>query len=119
MKDAKGHGSNARGAHSQGIEALGNEPPTPTIFKKDEGGVFAAFPTLAGDMDPATMTSYAHVGQHSSAHMNFVRSAKAAKPAEYASLLSELKQIGYNPKVITRMTRGHFNSRKDALKVPR
>jgi len=119
MKDAKGHGSDARGVHSHGIQKIGQpEPPTPTIFKKDRdgGGVFAAFPTLPGDDNPATMMAYAHVGQHSAAHMNYVSSAKPAKPAEYASLLSELKSIGYNPKIMQKMTQAHYQARKATLK---
>lgn len=117
MKDALGHGSNSKGVHAQGVEQIGQpEPPTPTIFKKAGGEVFAAFPTEPGTNDPATMTSYAHVGQHGSAHMSYVASAKPAKPHEYADLLAELKSIGYNPKVMSKMTQGHYEARKAALK---
>lgn len=113
MKDAKGHGSNA---HNSGIAKIGKPELTPTIFKKRDGEVFAAFPTHPGDMNPATMMSYAHVGQHSSAHMDYVAGAKPAKPHEYAPLLSELKSIGYNPKVMQKMTYAHYKAREAALK---
>lgn len=107
MKDALGHGSDTHGG----------EPETPVIYKKDgSGGVFAAFPTIAGDMDPGTMTGYAHVGQHSSYHQNYVSSAKPAKPEEYADLHSELKSIGYNLKVMRKMTREHYEERKRQLR---
>lgn len=89
---------------------------TPVIFKKENGDVFAAFPTLPGDMSPATMTCYAHIGQHSAAHMRYVSNAKPAKPAEYAELLRELVEIGYDDLVIVRrMTRAHYNARKAEL----
>jgi hypothetical protein len=73
---------------------------TPVIFKKCEGEVTAVFPTLPGDMSEYTMTCYAHVGQHGIAHEQWVRSAKPAKPSEYADLLRELRGIGYDDLVI-------------------
>lgn len=151
MKDAKGHGSNSRGAygapvvpgytskgaqllqavmaksknppivevpaHGQGVQSVGHpEPPTPVIYKKSGGEVFAAFPTLPGTMNPGTMQSYSHVGQHGSADQSYVSSAKPAKPSEYADLHSELKSIGYNPQPVRKMTQAHFAARKAALK---
>ena len=63
------------------------------IFKKHDGEVFAAFPTLLGDMSPYTMCGYAHIGQHGAYCMSYVADAKPAKPEEYAPLLAELTQI--------------------------
>lgn len=91
----------------------------PVIFKWEKGEhpqVCAFFPTLVGDMSPATMTSYAHVGQHSAACMDYVRECKPAKPHEYADLLGELKAIGYDDLVIIkRQSRAHYEERKAYL----
>jgi hypothetical protein len=92
---------------------------TPVIFKYDKGSrdVFAAFPTLAGDMNPATMTSYAHLGQHSAASMDYVAECKPAAPADYAPLLKELRAIGYDDLVIRRrMTRADFLEREKQVR---
>ncbi len=91
---------------------------TPVIFKRElEGnGVYAAFPTLPGDNSPYTMACYAHIGQHSIVCEQYVRETKSAKPVEYASLLKELRQIGYDDLVIRRrMSRADFLARKAAL----
>lgn len=73
---------------------------TPVLFRKFEGEVTAVFPTIPGDNDPLTMTCYAHIGQHGSAHEAWVRQAKPAVPTEYADLLEELQSIGYSNLVI-------------------
>jgi hypothetical protein len=78
---------------------------TPVIFrkwpKKEGGDVIALFPTLVGNMDPYTCTSYMQIGQHSSADpQEVVWATKPAKPAEYADLLEELKSIGYDDLVV-------------------
>lgn len=91
---------------------------TPVIFKKDRDGcnVFAAFPTIPGDMSPFNLAVYAHVGQHSSAGESYVSLCKAAKPDEYAALLQELRSIGYDDLVIRkRLTRSDYEARKQAL----
>lgn len=88
---------------------------TPVIFKRDsDGGVFAAFPTLAGNMNPCTMACYAHIGQHGAADADYVRNAKPATVKEYANLLSELKSIGYDDLVIRRrvMRRDYYVRRE-------
>lgn len=71
---------------------------TPVIFRAerkgvDKGEVTAVFPTLCGTCDPNTFTVYAHIGQHSSGSPEWYRETRAAKPAEYASLLRELRSI--------------------------
>lgn len=91
----------------------------PVIFKWETGDhpqVCAFFPTLPGDNDPSTMTCYAHVGQHSSADMDYVRSCRPASPEEYASLLSELQSVGYDGLVVMkRQSWKHYNARIAAL----
>lgn len=72
--------------------------PTATlavIFRKDRGknpAVTAVFPTEpAGER--GEMTCYAQVGQHSACSHQWLQTTRAAKPAEYADLLAELRQI--------------------------
>lgn len=91
------------------------EAPVPVIFKKERGGIFAAFPTLPGSLDPLTMCSYAHIGQHSSAHESYIAEAKPAHPEEYADLKRELEQIGYRLKIRRRMSQADRAKRIAAL----
>lgn len=65
----------------------------PVIFKLCAGEVTAVFPTLPGTVDPWTCTCYAHVGQHGSASIAWVRTAPPASPAQYAGLLHEVRRI--------------------------
>lgn len=90
---------------------------TPVIFKLDsDGGVFAAFPAVAGNMNPQTMACYAHVGQHGTADSGYVRDAKPAKPHEYVGLLVELRSIGYDDLVIRRrLTRADYLARRNQV----
>ncbi len=83
---------------------------TPVIFRKDKCDgrteITAVFPTI--DEGNYQVACYAHVGQHSGCTREWYNTTKAAKPAEYASLLRELQQIGYDDlKVYKRWSR-HF-----------
>ena len=70
---------------------------TKVVFKKfEDGEVIALFPQEAGDLDPRTMQSYMHVGQHSAAHEDFAQEIELASPEEYADLQAELVRIGYD-----------------------
>jgi len=92
---------------------------TPVIFKYEKGSrtqVFAVFPTLAGDDDPETMACYAHIGQHGTAHMAYVRECRPAPTSAYIPLLQELQSIGYDDLVIrSRMTYNDYRTRRDFL----
>lgn len=89
---------------------------TPVIFKKFEGEVTALFPTIPGNNSPATMTCYAHIGQHGIADQMWAALAKPARPDEYADLLEELQSIGYDDLVIRRrMSRRDYETRKAEL----
>lgn len=62
----------------------------PVIFRAERSGAFkgditAVFPTLE--------TCYAHIGQHSGYSLDWYYSTRPAKPAEYASLLAEVRSI--------------------------
>lgn len=69
---------------------------TPIEFRVDpEGEVFALFPTIPGS--PGCCTAYQHVGQHSSATYSLcIEMSRPATAKEFAPLLAELRQIGYN-----------------------
>jgi hypothetical protein len=69
----------------------------PVIFRAEKSGQFkahvtAVFPTLPGT-SAHDFTVYAHVGQHSTGSHGWYYRTRAAKPAEYAPLLSELRGI--------------------------
>jgi len=77
-------------------------------FVKDKDGdckgeITAVFPQLKWNrrqMGNDTVTCYAHLGQHSAAHIEWVKECtEPAAPAEYAPLKSELESIGYNLKI--------------------
>ncbi len=68
----------------------------PVIFRAERSGPFkgdvtAVFPTL--DEGQGTMRCYAHIGQHSGCCLEWYWSTRPARPAEYASLLAELRDI--------------------------
>jgi hypothetical protein len=80
--------------------------PVIVLFRKDRSGpdkqVTAVFPEIEGS--PGFMTCYAHVGQHGSASLAWMRtSTRPATEAEYVLLARELRSIGY--KLIIRKRR--------------
>lgn len=85
------------------------EPPTPVVFRTDRAGRFkgaitAVFPTLPGS--PCMLLCYTHVGQHGSCSLDWLRDTRPATPQEYAALARELEQIGYNLRIVSRITAG-------------
>jgi hypothetical protein len=58
-----------------------------------EGDVIALFPGEGAGR--GLINSYQHVGQHGGASPALIKELRKATRAEYASLLAELKQIGY------------------------
>lgn len=67
--------------------------PLPVIFRKEGADVVAFFPTIPGDINGRYVTCYAHLGQHSSAALDYYRSTKRATPNERQDLLRELRGI--------------------------
>lgn len=66
----------------------------PIIFRAErDGDITAVFPTVPADYHGRYFTVYAHIGQHSSGGFEWYRETRAAKPAEYADLLAELRGI--------------------------
>lgn len=78
------------------------EPITKVVFRKfKEGDILALFPYEHEGR--GTVSSYQHIGQHSSAdYYHCIHATKPATPEEYAPLLAELTGIGYNLKVAKR-----------------
>lgn len=69
---------------------------TKVVFRKfKEGDIIAMFPRVPADINGYKCESYMHVGQHGAADPSIISITTLAKPAEYESLLKELKSIGY------------------------
>ncbi len=93
-----------------------DEHETPVIFRKDKsGGITAVFPTLPGTDDPATMTCYAHIGQHSACSRAWYDTTKLASRREYEVLKAELVRCGYKLKVYKKMLQRFSKERKREL----
>lgn len=97
--------------------------PTLVIFKLEGKGKDAS-PVAFFPEDPAThpgylCSCYAHTGQHGSADTNYAAKLKPATPEQYAPLLWELRQIGYeNLKPVRKFLRSHLETRKNKLSRP-
>ncbi len=78
------------------------DPPTVMIFRKWRSGdreIFALFPEI--DEGRGLCRSYQHIGQHSGAdYVGCIYRSRAALPGEYAPLLKELQERGYDNLVI-------------------
>jgi hypothetical protein len=66
---------------------------TRVIFKKFDGQVSAFLLDL--DANPGYVVSYAHIGQHSDASIEFFYDCEPAKESEYSDLKEELESMGY------------------------
>ena len=86
---------------------------TEVIFRVDttkdfKGTVFALLPYEIERN--GTVTSYQHVGQHSTADYNHcVKTSKLAKESEYTDLKKEMESLGYNIKVIKKRNYRKYN----------
>jgi hypothetical protein len=65
-----------------------------------EPSVFAFFPNEAESVD--LKMCYAHLGQHSSCHIDYANECKQATQEQYNDLLKELESIGYNLNVLNK-----------------
>lgn len=80
---------------------------TKVIFRMFGAECVALFPQDAGTMDPYTCSSYAQVGQHSSACTTPYKSPLATRK-QYASLARELRRIGYKIDIRKRTGRADY-----------
>ena len=83
---------------------------TEVIFRKFKNNdVIALFPYLVGFRYGDCM-SYMHIGQHGEASLGLISGYKfnnktlLAKPDEYQPLYNELSNLGYNLKVLKKMS---------------
>ncbi len=88
------------------------DPVVIRVWKGDPDDVFALFPAYPADNYGQYCTSYQHIGQHSSAdYHHCIRQSRPATEAEAADLLTELRRIGYRPRVLKRASRRHHEAR--------
>ena len=79
---------------------------TTVFFRKEEDGeILAVFAfDYRRGANGGTFGCYAHIGQHSECCLDYIKeSTKPATRDEYAPLLSELRQVGYDPIVIKKI----------------
>lgn len=70
---------------------------TRVYFARVEGQLTAFFPDVPSDVEGRYITSYAHIGQHASAHKShWIRHGGTVEPCEVKTLLAELVAIGYD-----------------------
>ena len=92
-----------------------DDETTPVLFrisrapKRDGSAVCAVFPCEPGNGTPGSMSCYEHLGQHGACSYGWYNTTRAATPAEYADLFTELESApyGYRLKVYQRMTAQH------------
>jgi acyl-CoA thioesterase len=83
------------------------------VFRVDKtrngnGEVFALFPHDCCNHN-GNVTSYQHVGQHSSAnYKHCLEMSKPATPEQYADLLKELESIGYEVNIVKKQNYEKF-----------
>lgn len=93
---------------------------TDVIFRVDtskdwKGTVFALLPYEVERN--GSVTSYQHVGQHSSANYNHcISTSRPALPAEYADLKAEMESIGYNFNVVKKANNAKYLTSYKAIR---
>lgn len=95
-----GNGSSEAEVYAQELEI----PKTKVIFRKFKqgGDIIALFPEQ-GNRANQMVGSYMHIGQHSDAdYIGVIAATTPAKESEYAELLAELKQIGYDDLIVVK-----------------
>ena len=67
------------------------------FYKDKDGDIFAYFPEEKWNhFEPGVFTCYAHIGQHSGCHEDYIKECEDAKFNEYWGLFKELIGQGYN-----------------------
>jgi hypothetical protein len=62
--------------------------------------IFAYFPNESDFNDKDLRTSYAHIGQHSSCHIDYANECEKATNEQYNDLAKELEHLGYNLNIL-------------------
>lgn len=69
---------------------------TKVKFYNEAEGVFAVFPNeYWNGFNNGTVTCYAHIGQHSACHTDYLKQCTIARKEEYEPLRRELESIGH------------------------
>ena len=88
------------------------DPVVIRVWNGDPDDVFALFPTDPADNYGHFCTCYQHIGQHGGADYGLcIRKSRPATRREAAPLLTELRRIGYKPRVLQRASRCHHDQR--------
>ncbi len=88
------------------------DPVVIRVWNGDPDDVFALFPTDPADNYGHLCTCYQHIGQHGGADYGLcIRKSRPATRREAAPLLTELRRIGYKPRVLQRASRCHHDQR--------
>ena len=66
------------------------------FIEPETGDTMAYFPPEQWGPNNGTFTCYAHIGQHSACHPDYIKGCRKANKDEYADLLAELVSIGYD-----------------------
>jgi len=77
----------------------------PKYFDHPAEEVFALFPEIYDNelvYEKTMLTCYAHVGQHSSCHIDFVDESREATLKEYLTLKEELISLGYKLDILNK-----------------
>lgn len=84
------------------------------IFRMFHGEVLALFPEIPSSaVTYIDCLCYAHIGQHSGAHiLAVIENSKPATETEYAALKRELESIGYDLDIRQRYTFKMYMNRK-------
>ena len=86
---------------------------TDIVFRKEKSGdfkgtIFAMLPHECGDRS-GNVTSYQHVGQHSSANYSMcIKDSVPATEEEYKDLKKEMEGCGYNINVVKKQNYDKF-----------
>jgi hypothetical protein len=114
MRNTKHENCLLKEVKSYGLDP--NHKTTRVIFRKyNDGQVIAIFPYEIADA-AGNVTSYMHIGQHSAASLDIIRSTKAAGADEYKDLMTELKSIGYDLIVNKRVNHNDYNYEYNKVK---
>lgn len=92
---------------------------TEVLFRKDKHGEHKGTITAVFPYQPeynGTVTCYAHVGQHGTASIEWMRETTTyATPSEYTALKRELEGLGYRLRIIQRMNMNRYNEARVKL----
>lgn len=87
---------------------------TRVIFRRyPDGQVITLFPDIPWSRRRGEITSYMHVGQHGAAdYSHVIATTEPATEKEYAGLLNELRQTGYdNTRIVKRAKIQNYDCR--------